>query len=188
MSTLTLQAPWIAIRTRARAEKAVRDCLDSQNVDVFLPTTVRARTWSDRIKHIDWPLFPGYCFARFVEGQRLTILKTPGVAGIVSFAGNVALVPAAEIEGLRAIVESDLVVEPVPYVAEGDRVEVIRGPLKGIVGRVLQTGRPDHGSGTETPATYRVILSVETIAQSVSVEVDAGAVKRLDAGGDGLRA
>ena len=57
--------------------------------------------WKDRKKKIDWPLFPGYCFARFDPTERLPILKCTGVVNIVSFDGEIAPIPEAEIDGIR---------------------------------------------------------------------------------------
>ena len=49
--------------------------------------------WKDRKKKIDWPLFPGYCFARFDPDDALPILKCTGVVNIVSFEGKPAPIP-----------------------------------------------------------------------------------------------
>ena len=48
---------------------------------------------------------------------------------------------------------------------DAERVEVIRGPLMGVRGRLLRKDRE-----------YRVVLSVTLIRQSVSVEIDAADV------------
>ncbi|MFM8535326.1 MAG: transcription termination/antitermination NusG family protein, partial [Acidimicrobiia bacterium] len=66
---------WFAIWTRSRHEKIVRDQLAKKsNVDVFLPTIGKWSRWKDRKKKIDWPLFPGYVFARFVPDERIGVL------------------------------------------------------------------------------------------------------------------
>ena len=78
---------WFAIWTRSRHEKMVRDQLTQKDVDVFLPTITRWSRWKDRKKKIDWPLFPGYCFARFDASERLAILKCEGVVTIVGTDG-----------------------------------------------------------------------------------------------------
>ena len=70
---------WYAIWTRSRHEKIVRDQLDKKAVDVFLPTIGKWSRWKDRKKKIDWPLFPGYVFARFIADERVGILKIDGV-------------------------------------------------------------------------------------------------------------
>jgi transcription termination/antitermination protein NusG len=157
---------WLAVRTRSRAEKAVREYLESKNLESFLPTIVRWSRWKDRKKAIDWPLFPGYCFARVEPSDHLTVLKCPRAAGIVSFAGEHAIIPDHEIESLRTLVTSELKFDPVPFIKEGAEVEVIHGPLKGVFGRLVRKG--DHA---------RLILAVDFIAQAVSVEVDAADVR-----------
>ena len=67
--------------------------LRERGIEAFLPTITRWSRWKDRKKQIDWPLFPGYCFARFSPAAALTVLKCPGVVSIVSFNGEPAPVP-----------------------------------------------------------------------------------------------
>lgn len=157
---------WFAIWTRSRHEKIVRDQLDKKSVDVFLPTIGKWSRWKDRKKKIDWPLFPGYVFARFVADERIGILKVDGVVQIISNNGVLSPIPEEEIESIRTLVESELAYDPVPLIKEGDMVRVAHGPLKGVVGRLVRKG-----------AHARLVLSVDLIGQAVSVEVDAADVK-----------
>ena len=144
----------------------VREQLDRRAVECFLPTITRWSHWKDRRKRIAWPLFPGYCFARFDPKARLPILKLPGVVSIVSIEGEPAPIPVHEIASIRQLVESELAYDPCPLIREGSLVEVTHGPLKGVVGRLM---RKDERA--------RLVLSVDLIGQAVSVEVDAGDVK-----------
>ena len=66
---------------------------NSKGLDAFLPTIPKWSRWKDRKKKIDWPLFPGYCFARFDPVNRLAVLKCAGVVSIVSFNGEIAPIP-----------------------------------------------------------------------------------------------
>ena len=162
-----MASSWFAIWTRSRHEQVVRDQIERKHFDAFLPTITRWSRWKDRKKKIDWPLFPGYCFARFDPGDRLPILKCSGVVSIVSFDGDIAPIPDVEIAGIRTLVESDLQYDPCPLIKEGMMVEVTHGPLKGVVGRLLRKG-----------AHARLILAVDLIGQAVSVEVDAADVRQ----------
>jgi transcription antitermination factor NusG len=144
----------------------VREQLQQKHIDVFLPTMPRWSRWKDRKKKIDWPLFPGYCFARFDPGARLPVLKCVGVVSIISFEGEPAPIPEHEIDGIRQLVESDLQFDPCPLIHEGMLVEVIHGPLKGVTGRLLRKNEK-----------ARLVLSVDLIGQAVSVEVDAADVR-----------
>ncbi|MBI2159322.1 MAG: hypothetical protein HYU25_02840, partial [Candidatus Rokubacteria bacterium] len=62
---VALAPRWYVLRTRSRHEKVVRDQLVERNIEAFLPLYERWSRWKDRRKKIAFPLFPGYCFARF---------------------------------------------------------------------------------------------------------------------------
>ena len=157
---------WYAIWTRSRHESRVREQLVQKDYEAFLPTVPRWSRWKDRKKRIEWPLFPGYCFARFDGREPLPILKCAGVVSIVSFNGAVAPIPDEEIEAIRKVVASELEYDPAPLITEGMTVEVMHGPLKGVTGRLIRKGT--HA---------RLHLAVNLIAQAVSVEVDAADVR-----------
>jgi transcription antitermination factor NusG len=159
-------AAWYAIWTRSRHEQVVRQQLEQKEIDVFLPTVLKWSRWKDRKKQVSWPLFPGYCFAKFDPGQRVAVLKCTGAVSIVSFNGSPAPIPEEELHGIRQLVESDLQFDPCPLIHEGDKVEVTHGPLKGVVGRLVRKGT--HA---------RLVLAVDLIGQGVSVEVDAADVR-----------
>jgi transcription termination/antitermination protein NusG len=163
-----MEPQWFAIWTRSRHEKLVRDQLEKKSdVDVFLPTIGKWSRWKDRKKKIDWPLFPGYVFARFIADERVGILKVDGVVQIISNNGMLSAIPDEEIDSIRTLVESELAYDPVPLIKEGDMVKVTSGPLKGVIGRLI----------TKKGAQARLVLSVDLIGQAVSVEVDAADVK-----------
>ena len=157
---------WYALWTRSRHEQVVREQLERKQVEVFLPTIRKWSRWKDRKKQIDWPLFPGYCFARFEPHDTLPILKCTGVVSIVSFEGAPAPIPDHELSGIRTLIDTDLAFDPVPLIKEGQMVEVVHGPLKGVVGRLVQKKEK-----------ARLVLSVDLIGQGVSVEIDAADVR-----------
>jgi transcription antitermination factor NusG len=157
---------WFAVWTRSRHEQVVREQLEHKHVDVFLPTVTRWSRWKDRKKKVDWPLFPGYCFARFDPRERLPILKCTGVVSIISFQGEPTPIPEHEIDGIRRLIDSELAFDPCPMIREGMMVEVVHGPLKGVIGRLVRKNEK-----------ARLVLSVDLIGQGVSVEVDASDVR-----------
>ncbi|MEO8078338.1 MAG: UpxY family transcription antiterminator [Acidobacteriota bacterium] len=157
---------WYAIWTRSRHEQVVREQLERKGYEAFLPTITKWSRWKDRKKRVDWPLFPGYCFARFDPLVRLPILKCTGVVNIVAFDGDIVAIPDFEIEGVRRLIQSDLQFDPCPLIREGTMVDVVSGPLKGVVGRLVRKG-----------AHARLILAVDLIGKAVSVEVDAADVR-----------
>ena len=158
---------WYAIWTRSRHEQTVREQLERKHLEAFLPTITRWSRWKDRKKKVDWPLFPGYCFARFDPDNTLPILKCTGVVNIVSFEGKPAAIPDYELDSIRLLVGSELQYDPCPLIREGMMVEVTHGPLRGVIGRLM---RKDARRAS-------LVLSVDLIGQAVSVEVDAADVK-----------
>jgi transcription antitermination factor NusG len=157
---------WFAIWTRSRHEGRVRDQLAEKGIDAFLPTVARWSRWKDRKKKIDWPLFPGYCFARFDPAESLPVLKCAGVVTLVSFNGRPAAIPDHEIDGVRTLLRTELKYDACPLIQEGQTVEVLSGPLRGVIGRLVRKG--SHA---------RLVISVGLIGQGVSVEVDAADVR-----------
>jgi transcription antitermination factor NusG len=97
----------------------------------------------------------------------LPILKCTGVVNIVSFDGKPAPIPEIELDSIRLLVGSELQYDPCPMIHEGMMVEVVHGPLKGVVGRLMRKDAPKA----------RLVLSVDLIGQAVSVEVDAADVR-----------
>ena len=153
---------WYALRTRSRHEKRVRDQLETRGMEPFLPLVDRLRQWKDRRKRVAFPLFPGYCFARFPLSLRVDVLTTQGVVQILGNQDGPVPVPDAEIEAVRRLVESTLPYDPHPYLTEGMQVEVIRGPLAGLRGLLLRNG-----------TRARLVIGVTLIHQSASVELEA---------------
>jgi transcription antitermination factor NusG len=151
---------WFALRIKARREKLVAASLRSKGYEEFLPLYHCRRHWSDRIKTLQLPLFPGYVFCRFDLHHRLPILVTPGVMLIVGCAKVPLPVEDSEIAALQAIVKSGLKAEPCPYLRIGQRVRIEQGSLEGLEG-ILLALKPQ-----------RLVVSVTILQRSVAVEIE----------------
>jgi transcription antitermination factor NusG len=114
------------------------------------------------------PLFPCYVFVRGGLDRRLQVVGTPGVHMILTRGEDVATIPDAEIQAIRTTVASPLQVEPHPFLKCGERVRVKKGPLEGIEGVLVRKKN-----------VFRLVLSVDMLAQSVAVEIDAADVEPL---------
>jgi transcription antitermination factor NusG len=163
-------SPWWALYTRHQHERTVAEMLSAKGFDVFLPVYESVRRWKDRRKVLSLPLFPCYVFVRGEVGRRLQILTTPGIHMILSRGETFAAIPETEIQAIRRTVEGDFRVEPHPFLKCGDRVRVMRGSLQGIEGILVRKKN-----------IFRLVLSVEMLAQSVGVEVDAADVEPVRA-------
>lgn len=153
--------PWFALQVRSRSEDVVATFLRGKGYEWFLPTYRCRRRWSDRIKELELPLFPGYLFCRFDPQHRLPILKTPGLISIVGIAKNPIPVDESEITALRSLVSSGLPRQPWPYLQTGQRVRIDYGALCGLEGILL-----------DFKGRHRVVLSVTLLQRSVAAEID----------------
>ena len=153
---------WWALYTRHQHEKTVAEMLSAKGFEVFLPLYESIRRWKDRSKMLTLPLFPCYVFVRGGLNRRLQVVTTPGVHMILFRGESVASIPEAEIQAIRKAVEGPFRVEPHPFLKCGERVRVIRGSLEGVEGVLVRKKN-----------LYRLVLSVDMMAQSVAVEIDA---------------
>jgi len=153
--------PWYAVRVRSHCEHMASAMLDSRGYERFLPTFRSRRRWSDRVKQLQVPLFPGYVFCRFDAARRTPILECAGVAGIVGFGNHLAPIPADEIASIQAILQSSLPFEPYPFLSVGQKIQIDRGPLAGVEGVVVAV-----------KSGFRLVASVTLLQRSVSVEID----------------
>lgn len=157
---------WWALYTRHQHEKAVAGMLSAKGFEVFLPLYESIRRWKDRNMMLSMPLFPCYVFVRGGINRRLQVVTTPGVHMILFSGENVAIIPEAEIQAIRAVTEGPFQIEPHPFLKCGERVRVRQGPLEGVEGVLVRKKK-----------LHRLILSVEMLAQSVAVEIDAADVE-----------
>jgi len=159
---------WYALKVRPRSESVVATNLQNKGYELFLPTYNAKRRWSDRMKTFGMPLFPGYLFCHFDANNRLPILKTPNVNFVVGIGREPTPIEESEIEAIRKVVYAGVVYAPHAYVTVGQLVRVEYGSLSGLVGLV-----------TDLRNDSRLIISVNLLMRSVSVEIDRAWVKPL---------
>lgn len=159
---------WWVIHTRHQHEKVVADMLAARGFDIFLPLYESTRRWKDRKKILSLPLFPCYLFIRGGLERRLQVVSTPGVNMILCRGERAAIVPQDEIEAIQHALAGTARVEPHPNLKCGMRVRVIRGALEGVQGILVRTKN-----------LCRLVLSVDLLAQSVAVEVNAWDVEPI---------
>ncbi len=159
---------WHAVYTRHQHEKAAAEVLSKKGFEIFLPLYGVVHRWKDRSKRLSLPLFPCYLFLRGGLERSLDIMTTPGVHSLVRTAGQTAVIPQAQIDAVRQLIESSLGVEPHLFLSCGDWVRVKSGPLAGMEGILVR--KKNH---------FRLVLSVEMLGKAASVEVDFSATERV---------
>jgi transcription antitermination factor NusG len=156
---------WYGLQVRPRFEKVVAIHLRQKGYKEYLPMVRNQRQWPDRIKEIEEPLFPGYVFCKFDASQRLPVLIVPGVLSVVGSGRIPVAIPEEEIAALQSVVESGRSYEPATFITTGQVVRVETGPLRGLVG-IASSHKNDS----------RLIISVNLLRRSVSVELDSDCI------------
>jgi transcriptional antiterminator RfaH len=157
---------WYAVFTLTRHEKRVHTQCENRRIESFLPLYKVKHRWKNRCNvELELPLFPSYTFVRIDPRIRVKVLQLPGVVSMVGSGRGALPVPDDYIQCLR---DGLLVhkIEPHPGLAVGDWVRIKTGPMAGSEG-ILDRRKND----------LRVVLRLEMLARSVSVEVGADEVE-----------
>jgi transcription antitermination factor NusG len=169
--TETSELYWYVVHVRSRHEFKVLGRLTKAGIDAFLPVVERLNKWKDRKKLVNFPLFPGYLFVHIhkIYDTMLAILKTPGVVRFIGIIpGEPEPVPEEQIISLKRIIESKESIDPYPYLKEGQRVRIRKGPLTGVEGILV-----------EKAGQHSLVLSVDILRQAVSIKIDASDVESI---------
>jgi transcription antitermination factor NusG len=160
--------PWYGLCVRSKSEQLSATALRGKGYDPFVPSYKARRRWSDRVKEIELPLFPGYVFCRLNTTNRLPVLTSPGVVGIVRIGKVPVPIEESEIEAIRAVVASGLASRPSPFPRTGDRVRVCSGPLRGVEGVV-----------TRVDDRQSLVVSITLLQRAVAVKLDESWVRTV---------
>ena len=156
---------WHALWTRSHCERLVHDQLLARGFQLFFP---EIDVWSTRggvRRLIPAPMFPGYLFLRTAMDKTayIDVIKARGLVRILGEQWDrLDVVPDAQIEALERIVAVRVPVLTYPFLHEGQRVRITRGPLADLEGVLVQI-KPNKGL---------LVLSVDLLKRSVAVEVD----------------
>jgi len=162
---------WYAVHTRSRFEQKVFDGFTAKSIETFLPRIQVMSRRKDRRKKIDVPLLPGYVFVRFDMAPEVywDVIKTTGVVRMVSFRGKPVPANDEEVASLMILNGTDRTVQNRTYVKTGDKVMIMDGPLKGLVGFYLR----------RKGQSEKVVVSVELLKRSLAVEIEDWALEKI---------
>jgi transcription elongation factor/antiterminator RfaH len=161
---------WYALYTRPRHEKKAYDLLIEKGENAYLPLLKTVRIYKNRKKKVELPLFPSYMFCEFEYKKRFDILETHGIIKIVNFNGEPAIVPNWQIEAMQTMLTNPESLRLENYFRQGELVEVLSGPFKGLQGTVVNK-----------KGESRLVITIDGIMQTLSVEIDADNLKAVTA-------
>ena len=162
---------WYAIHTRSHFEQKVYDALCGKSLEAFFPRILVISRRKDRHKKILVPMLSGYVFVRsdLQAEEHLKILKTPGIVRMIGFRGKPVPAREEEISSLMILDGTDRTVHNRAYMKKGDRIMIMEGPLKGLIGFYLR-----HKGHTD-----KVVVSVELLNRSLEVEIEGWALEKV---------
>ena len=141
---------WFVAIVHHNSEKKLAEQLQSQGIEVYIAAQKHLRVYpSGRKKWVDRLIIPSKVFIKCTEKQRLRIVSHPFIyrfltnrsGDLVNGHRPIATIHDKEIDTLRFMLgQSDYPVEFQDFSFKvGDNVKVIRGSLKGLVGKVIET-------------------------------------------------
>jgi len=142
--------------------------VQAKGYEAFLPLQMRRQRWSDRVKSVRSPLFPGYVFCRADVGNRLPLLTIPGILHFVGN-GRVAL-PIDDREIAALEFASRIPMDPCDFVEFGQRVRLDKGPMAGMEGFLV---------GEQEP---QVVVSITALKRSAAIDIERQWVESMDDG------
>lgn len=161
---MKLKSQWYVLYTAPRAEKKVAERLSLAGVTNWLPLHRAPRVWSDRVKIVEIPLFNSYVFVYCQESKLPELLKIYGISRILYYDGKPAIIRSVEIEAIKQFLELANCHE----LCEGEEVEILRGAMKKVSGRVKSIKKK------------HLLLYIEQLDATVCVNLtDVAKVNRL---------
>lgn len=156
-------ARWYAVYVKSRYEKKTSKLLEDRHIETYLPLIGRLKQWSDRKKLVEEPLFKSYLFVHTDLKNYFDILNTPGVVRFVCFEGKPVPVPDNQLVAVKSYIgeyDGDDDLDKLQELHKGQIVEIARGQMKGLVGRLV-----------EIRGKQRLIINIEAVGQSLPISV-----------------
>ena len=162
---------WYAIHTRSHFEMRVHEALVGKSLEAFVPRVQVMSRRRDRRKKILIPMLPGYVFVHtdLDPEEYWRIIKTVGVVRMVGFKGQPVPAHDEEISSLMILDGTDRTVQNRAFMKKGDRVMIMDGPLKGLMGFYLR----------RKGQSEKVVVSVELLRRSLTVELEDWSLEKL---------
>ena len=160
MESNILNYNWYAIRVKSRSEKKVYSDLIEKEIEAYLPMQKKLRQWSDRKKWVEMPLISGYVFVFISRKEYESVLRTYNVVCYVYFEGKAAIIRDEDINLLKRMlgqveVELEITVE---QLKPGQMVEIISGPLCGVIGELIDFKGKNKVALRIPPLGYTVLV------------------------------
>lgn len=161
---------WYALKVRTGGESSAAAALQNRGFDPYNPTYKERRRYSDRMKDVEKPVFPGYIFCEFDIQKKLPIISSPGVEYIVGVGGRPAPIPEREIANIRRVVAAGAAGSR--PLLRGQRVRITHGSLEGVEGVLVRDAQGAH-----------LVVSINLLNGSAWLHIDQHQIQVVESDG-----
>lgn len=169
---VSMEKRWYVAYVKSRHEKKMAERLTTMGIEHFLPIQEVVKEWKDRKKKMQCVVIPMMIFIKATEAERLEAVKLDSVIRYMTLRGEKrpAVIPNKDME--RFIFLLDNATNTVEMMDEklkpGKLVRVIKGPLKGIEGELIE----QDGKG-------KIIVRMELLG-AIGAEMRADMVEPIE--------
>jgi len=97
---------WFVLCTKARNELKVTNRLNEIGIEVYTPTKIEVRQWSDRKKKVTIPLLPSMVLVQLIEKEVDSVFQVPGAIRFLFEHGKRASVSNEEVLAMKSYLEA----------------------------------------------------------------------------------
>lgn len=167
VSDETRPGAWMVLQTRSRQEKAIARQFTARRAEVVLPliprvTLIRGRKFTSQV-----PLFPGYVFVRGEREVAYHAITTKRVCRIIDIPDQTTFLH--ELDQVVRALEAGAPLDLHPFAVEGRRCRIIRGPLMGLEGVVIQRR-----------STARLVMQIGILGRGAALDIDVDSLEPID--------
>jgi len=159
MQSFDRKYKWHVLYVRYQHEIKVKTFLKLKGIRSYLPLEKKLRSWSDRQKWIEVPLFPCYIFVNVSVMEYYEVFDHPSVIRYICSEGKPCVISEEEIDSIKKIVTSNLDYSVQGSLMKtGEQVHIKYGPLKNVSGEVIRKSKSD-----------RLVLRIKDIGYSLII-------------------
>ena len=132
---------WYVALVRMHHEKKVAERLNKMGIENFVPVQQELHQWSDRRKMVESVLLPMMIFVHVDPKERKEVLSFSTLSRYMVLRGesSPAVIPDEQMARFRFMLDysEEAVSMSTTLLARGEKVRVIKGPLTGLVGELV---------------------------------------------------
>lgn len=132
---------WYVALVRMHHEKKVCERLGKIGIESFVPVQQEVHQWSDRRKVVESVLLPMMVFVHVTPEERKEVLSFSTVSRYLVMRGESSptVIPDDQMARFRFMLDysDDVISMNSSPLARGEKVRVIKGPLRGLLGELV---------------------------------------------------